>query len=286
MSTLYCIENDDLRVCVSDMGAEMQSILHKPTGREQLWQGDSAIWADRAPWLFPVIGQLKGGCYQWQVQTYTMPMHGFAAGAIFRLLSREKERLVFSLTSSEATLCCYPFRFHLMIAYALRKGALHIDAAIHNDDMDPMYFSFGAHPGFLCSPGDTLTLNAPGKMPVYRLEAGSHLLPDMPTAECAGPVIPLEEALFAADAMIFKAPAASAATLLRQDGTGLTFSFGTVPYLGLWSRAGGGLPYLCIEPWFGVDDSVNADGRLTHKQGIQTLAPANAFAMAMCIQPF
>ena len=62
--------------------------------------------------------------------------------------------------------------------------------------------------------------------------------------------------------------------------------FGRVPWLGLWSRTGGGLRYICIEPWFGVDDEAIADRQLIHKTGIQRLAQGEEFAMDIGIHPF
>ena len=39
---IYTIENEDLRVAVSTVGAELQSIYGKGTDTEYLWQGDAA----------------------------------------------------------------------------------------------------------------------------------------------------------------------------------------------------------------------------------------------------
>ena len=52
----YILENEQLKVTVSDAGAEIRSIVGKKTGTEYLWQGDPTYWAGRAP------GTLKPGC--------------------------------------------------------------------------------------------------------------------------------------------------------------------------------------------------------------------------------
>ena len=41
---IYILENDNLRVKVSSLGAEMQSIRRVEDGTEYLWQGDPAFW--------------------------------------------------------------------------------------------------------------------------------------------------------------------------------------------------------------------------------------------------
>ena len=48
------IENEALSVTINTLGAELQSIRHKKTEREYLWQGDPNIWSGRAPIMFPV----------------------------------------------------------------------------------------------------------------------------------------------------------------------------------------------------------------------------------------
>lgn len=60
---LYSIETAALRVCVSDLGAELQSIL-AADGTEYLWQGDPAYWKDRAPTIFPYVARLTDGVYE------------------------------------------------------------------------------------------------------------------------------------------------------------------------------------------------------------------------------
>ena len=58
------IKNSELRVEISSLGAELRSV--KRQGVEYLWQGDPAVWADRAPVLFPICGSLKEGKYEYQ----------------------------------------------------------------------------------------------------------------------------------------------------------------------------------------------------------------------------
>ena len=38
---IYTIENDSIRVQISDVGAELQSIVGKKDNTEYLWQGDA-----------------------------------------------------------------------------------------------------------------------------------------------------------------------------------------------------------------------------------------------------
>ena len=46
------IENHNLRVAINPQGAELDSIRHKQTKLEYLWQGDAAFWGKKSPVLF------------------------------------------------------------------------------------------------------------------------------------------------------------------------------------------------------------------------------------------
>ena len=52
---MYSIENQYLKIEVSSLGAELQSIFDKEMKQEVLWQGDKKYWGRRAPVLFPNV---------------------------------------------------------------------------------------------------------------------------------------------------------------------------------------------------------------------------------------
>lgn len=284
MSSIITLENHHLRVQISACGAEMQSIFSKETGREYLWHGDERVWGDRAPWLFPIIGQLRGGAFTYKGKKYAAPMHGFASGSVFEVESKGEASAKFVLRANEETLKVYPWRFELGISYALCDEKLDICCTVRCEDQEDMYFSFGAHPGFVCAPGDELTFGGAGTLACQRLDLKTHLLEA--ASVDIGERIELQEDLFEADAMLLRKPACDAATLRRKDGSGVRFEFGRVPWVGVWTRAHGGLPYICIEPWYGVDDPVDADGDIVKKLDIVHLPAGEAFEMKLSIQPF
>ena len=57
------MENENLRVQISDHGAELSSIYDKAADREAVWTGDPAFWNRHAPVLFPFVGKVNGGFY-------------------------------------------------------------------------------------------------------------------------------------------------------------------------------------------------------------------------------
>ena len=48
-------------------------------------------------------------------------------------------------------------------------------------------------------------------------------------------------------------------------------------YLGIWTPYGKDAPFVCLEPWWGIADTVDADGIINHKYAINNLAPAQTF---------
>ena len=43
------------------------------------------------------------------------------------------------------------------------------------------------------------------------------------------------------------------------------------PFLGIWAKPNA--PYVCLEPWWGVNDSYNKVSDFSEKRGIMTLEP-------------
>ena len=287
MDNLYAIENGHLRVAISDKGAEMQEIQLKESGEQLLWNGDPALWKGRAPWLFPIIGRLKDDYYTWRGRRYDMAMQGFARKAAFAAERLGDDALRFVLSDSPETLAAYPWRFALEIGYRLNGKRLEIRCAVRNRDEETMFFSLGAHPGFLCQAGDQLRFEGMDHLVCRRLTAGDHLL------QLQGEVLPLAEhalslkaEMFEDDAMIIEGPEAKEIALVRAQGPSVRFRYDAVPWLGVWSKpAGDGLRYVCLEPWLGVDDRVDADHNIEHKEAIQTLAPGNEAVFSLSIEP-
>ena len=288
MERVYAIENDQLRVSVSDMGAQLQSIALKKTGEPLLWEGDPAVWKDRSPWLFPVIGQLKGGAFICRGGEYALPMHGFAKRSRFEAEQPDGAALRFTLRDTPQTMAVFPWRFELDIEYRLAGTRLEIACRVLNRDDEVMFYSLGAHPGLVCEDGDALCFNGSGRLRCARLEAGSHLLrPEREELTLPEGRLALAASLFKEDAMIFEAPDATEVTLRRARGQDVRVTFDAVPWLGVWARpaADGCLRYVCVEPWLGVDDRVDADRLIGHKEGIQRLEPGEQRVFRLSIEP-
>ena len=277
------IGNEYIRVQVSAQGAELQSIVRKDNQLEYLWSGDPAFWGKKSPVLFPIVGGLKDNQYRHKGKTYQLGRHGFARDMAFNVSEQTPTSITFSLSDDDSTMAKYPFPFNLTIRYAIQNATLSVRYTVQNTGDEPMYFSIGAHPAFKVPlAGHTsfddysLHFSKPETAGVWPLsEAGLIQTAPLPylgnTTE-----LPLEKQLFYKDALVFK-HLASDAISIRSGKTphGLEVSFPGFPYMGIWSAKDA--DFVCIEPWCGIADHVNASGELREKEGIHELAPEEIF---------
>ncbi len=277
------IANEYIRVQVSAQGAELQSIVRKDNQLEYLWSGDPAFWGKKSPVLFPIVGGLKDNQYRYKGKTYQLGRHGFARDMAFNVNEQTPSSVTFSLSDDDGTMAKYPFPFTLTIRYAIQNATLNVRYTVQNTGDEPMYFSIGAHPAFKVPLAEqtsfadySLHFNKPETAGVWPLsEAG--LIQAAPLPYLNGTTeLPLEKQLFYKDALVFK-HLASDAISIRSDKTphGLEVSFPGFPYMGIWSAKDA--DFVCIEPWCGIADHVNASGELSEKEGIQELAPEGIF---------
>ena len=105
---LKTLENDILRLTVDTHGAEIHSLVAKDTGIEYIWQADPNYWQRHAPILFPIVGKLKNGQYEYDGTVYRMPGHGFARDKEFEFSGQTENSLEYTLTYDEDTLRMYP----------------------------------------------------------------------------------------------------------------------------------------------------------------------------------
>ena len=288
---IYIIENDKLKVKVSSMGAELQSIRRIEDGTEYLWQGDPIYWASRATNLFPICGRLFDGKYTYNGQTYEMPRHGFAKLQEFAVIRQDTAALTLQLKENGETLAMYPFRFSLEISYVLSGEALTVTFIVHNHDDKTMHFAVGGHPGF------NIPLEAGKTFEDYYIEFDEprevkqlcsgdtcfYLEKDAAFPLEDGRILHLHHGLFDHDAIVLR-DTAGGVTLRCADGKrSVHISYPDMPYLGLWHKPNSDAPHMCIEPWMSypsVDGKVDA---LETKQAMHSLEPRGFYRNAYTI---
>ncbi len=283
------LENEFIRISVKPSGAELCSIFHKEHRLEYLWQAGNA-WPKHSPVLFPIVGQLKNNRYRYNGNEYTLSRHGFARERMFRPFEKGPGRLLFRLNDAEDTRKVYPFSFCFEIDYHLIKNCLHVTYIIQNKGDETMYFSVGAHPAFrvpldLRDQYEDYTLHFDQAETSARWPLRDGLIDTTSTPFFTGKDLRISKALFNQDALVFK-QLLSDYIELRSDkhAHGLKFGIYRCPYLGLWAAKNA--DFLCIEPWHGIADSVNASGQLEEKEGIRALAAGEFFNTSWSVEVF
>lgn len=288
---MITIENDYLRASFLTKGAEWRSFVEKVHGREFLWQADPKYWGKAAPVLFPIVGSLKDGQYEYQGKTYKLPRHGFARDKEFRVKEQEAWRVVFELKADDETRAVFPFEWTLEIEYRLWKRVIHTTYRVVNQGGDDMLFSIGAHPAFsmpLWGNEDgafedgflDFELNEP--LTRWLLNDQGLLSGETRPLPHAGKTLMTTRPLFAEDALVLKKLKSSRIALRQRDaGMALSMEFPGFPYFGVWTAKDA--PFVCLEPWCGVADSVTASGKLEEKEGINRLAPGQTFTRSFAV---
>ena len=268
---VHYIENEHLKVGVKEFGCELTSIKSKATGFEYLWQGDEKIWSGQSPILFPIVGRLIDDKYYLDGIEYEMPKHGFARKLKWNFLENSGTSMKFILSDSEETFKIYPYHFDLVVTFSVDGKSLTVSHDIINKNEGAMLFSLGAHPAFNCKIGDKLTFSEKETLSTVKIDLVNSLrLPDtVPVLENETDIV-ITEDVFNEDALIFSDVKSEFITLRSDDhNRTVKFTLGGAPWLGIWAKPGA--PYVCIEPWCGVNDSQIKKADFSEKDGINAI---------------
>ena len=280
---IHQIANAELTVRVKAMGAELTSIRSNREDLEFLWQGDPKWWTGQSYILFPIIGGLVNGRYTLGGKSYDMKAHGFARNMVFAVAEQTDTRLVLHLGQNEATLAQYPFRFDLFVSYELDGSTLRHGLRVVNRNDEVMPFSVGAHPGFNCPllPGETMSdyrlVFEQRETLESRIKTDGLLTGERVPFLTGSDSKPLDHSLFKNGAAILKG-VQSRWLEIRNTRNPHVIRVGLAgfPDLGIWSAANDG-PYVCIEPWFGVDSMHGDDPAFEKKEGLVWLEAGKTF---------
>ena len=276
------IENDFLKIAVSDHGAELSSIYDKKREKELLWQADPAFWNRHAPILFPFVGNVVNDEYRYNGKTYHMSSHGFARDMDFEFAGKTSDSISFKLKATSQTLEKYPFDFELVVTHKLIANSIIVIWEVKNSsENEPMFYSIGGHPAFRCH------INDNEKRTDYKVKFKdknelSYVLIIQETREVdhENPtVLPLKDSylditehIFDKDALIFDDNQVREVSLCTPDGKPyITMNCEGFPSFGLWSKPSSEAHYVCLEPWIGRCDNKGFRGELPEKYGVQRL---------------
>ena len=282
---IYILENEQLRVKVSSLGAELQSIRRIEDGTEYLWQGDATYWARRASNLFPVCGRLWENKYIYRGKTYEMGSHGFARGKEWEVIHQKATALTLQLKPDEDTLNAYPFRFVLEMTYSLSEDSLAVTTIVRNEDDKEMPFSVGGHPGF------NVPLAEGTEYEDYKLvfDAPCHPLQFVCDENCffldklslfpleEDQVLSLRHSLFDNDAIFLQKAARGVTLCSEKTQRSVHIAFPDSPYLGIWHTPRSEAPFACLEPWVQSPSRAGEVCNIEEKADMICLAPGQGY---------
>ncbi len=162
--------------------------------------------------------------------------------------------------------------------YTLCDKTLKIDYSVKNLSDNTMYFNIGSHEGYYTPEGiedyDVIfpqneTLNS---HVLYGNLLSNQQLPIIKDQN----ILPLYDKYFTVDALVFKDLKSKSATLRnRKTGKAVKVDFPDAKYFLLWHKPNS--PYMCLEPWDGVQDIVGTSYDITEKEGINSLGSGKEY---------
>lgn len=282
------LKNDKLKIDINTHGAEVKRVYHTGHRLDYLWDSNPRFWVKSSPVLFPIVGRVAQDTYLLNGKQYSLMQHGFARDHEFGVLCQTDTKAWFELKSNAKTLERYPFEFSLKIGYELVDETLEVKWEVVNLSQETMPFSIGAHPAFSTKLGAEdqfsdyyLHLESLEGIQTYVFNAETGLISDEKVEIIERlKLLPLSKALFEEyPTLVLEGETAISLKSYNHERE-VTMRFDGFPYVGIWSpinQEGEIADFVCIEPWYGMADTVSEPQELSNKKGIQLLAPGAKF---------
>lgn len=299
MSEIISISSNSLTASVDTMGAQLMSLRKGES--EYLWQGDSNWWPRRAPILFPIVGVLKDSKAESAAGTISLARHGLARLNQFEVVEQSTSSVTLQLKSTEETRKSYPYDFELKLIFSVAGDTLTQTYEVANPANVVLPFTLGAHPAFnIPIPGveaaslDQYHLSFTHSWTSYGPSITDEGLCDYTTPQrliVNSDTLPLSWELIDREKTITledvpdRRITLAANVEASSEAHGIQMDFESFDYLGIWSAAPG-CPFVALEPWCGIADTVDTDGVFEHKPGIISLEPGQSIAKTLNIRVF
>ncbi len=285
---IYTIENSELKVEINSLGAELWSLFDKKSNTEHLWQGDEKIWSDRSPILFPICGRLKNAEYRLKDKTYSMQLHGFARKFEHALILQETDRIIFRLVENEETMRQYPFLFQLDTCFYLEGAKLHYTFEVTDTGSEELPFSIGFHTGYRVPFDASLTAKDYSIVFEKKETADQLLEAGLLTGETKRllndeQILPVRPDMFTQSYVLEGLQSEYVSIIENKSGREIRVTFHGFPYFLLWSVQQE-LPFICLEPWYGLPDTMDFKGSFLEKPALKILKPREVFTCSQMIE--
>ena len=283
------VKKNNISFKVNELGAELKSLVCD--GKEYIWYSDPKFWKRSAPFLFPIVGSMKGHKTIINGKEYTLTQHGFLRDQDFNVVLEEEGKLVLENQYNEVTLSKYPFKYKAKVTYEVIDESLKTSVEITNLGEEVMPFNIGGHPAFNCPLYDAETFEdykvvfekeetfcspevVEGGLlnfdnPVYSLENAKE--------------IALKKDLFTIDTILIPKVKSKSVKLLNKEGKGIEFSYPKFSTLAIWTPYNEA-PFVCLEPWIGYNDKHDTNGEYLTKDDLVKLNPNESYEVSYTIK--
>ena len=225
---IYYIKNKYISLAVNSDGGSMASV--------RLWQGGE-YWKSQDVAIFPIIGH--AGEYEVDGKAYTPKSHGVARYSEFALADISVDRITLELNSNTVTKLTYPYDFDFLITYLLKKNSITVTYTVRAKNGKIQFYENTERPIVYHMNGETVELG--------------------------------ETKRFVADKAFFKQCKTlqlgnlSGGKIYAYTTDGYKYTYKSdCPLFAFWSNEEGG-DYICVEPWWGINDYDGAPKEMKDK---------------------
>lgn len=288
------IESSILCIRIDEEGAQLRSIYHKPNQLEYLWQRDPLYWKSSAPVVFPIIGKLTNGKYQYRGKEYEMKSNGLIRYRTLQVAKQEDDCVELLYESTDEDLRQFPFHFQFRIRYAVEGNILTVTATIVNTGTEDLYYLYAGHPGFNVPlyPGEScddyyVEFDQKETMDVYDVcETGQLLNQKLPFFAHENRFF-IRKNLFRKEALAFIHPASDSLLIksIKNKHT-IKVNFSGFDNVAVWSPyiPEQDLKFVCVEPWIGHTEFKDFQGDWDEHDGMLSLSPQKSHTHVYSIE--
>lgn len=278
------LSNGKITAEIESVGAELRS-LKSADGIEYMWCRDGKYWNRCSPTLFPSIGVVTEGKADFGFAVTEMPKHGIVRDAEYEVISSNDDFVTLKTAKNSQTEKNYPFDFALEITYLLTDSGIKTSWKVINNGDRKMPFMIGGHPAFnipleAYEAAEDYEFKFDVKTDFISRRIGKDGLISDETLVIAEntDTIPFDYSLFDGDALVFQDfPYSKCGIISRKSGRGVEVNFKGFPYLGIWSPTGANAPFVCIEPWYGINSHINEGIDFAAKEGMNFVESGEEF---------
>ncbi len=283
--TIYKISNGTLSAEIGSFGAQLCS-LKDVNGKEYIWEANPDIWPKSAPIMFPICGGLKEDAFYHGGKRYDLPKHGFGCSYDYTLVEQTDSAVALKIVSTDETRAMYPFDFEFIVKFELIGGSLKVTYTTINTGTEALYHAPGGHEGYALPEGiEEYDVVFDEYENLMRSVIDGNLIEHKNEyVETDGKKLHMKYSHMDNDCLAFDHVNSNGVNLVhRVTGKGVRVEFAGFAHLTIWTKKGA--PYLCIEPWQGIADFVDATMVLSEKYSMCKLEPGCEQSFVHTITP-